>query len=161
MANANKKAVKKPQGKKKQDEKYDIKVDTGAVNVPVRDSDGEILGTIKINPADLDIIKRYTKVVDKFNSIEFKEDEEVSDEKLLEISDMIKEQYDFLLNYPVSDVLFSKCSPLTIISDGDFFFENVINNLAIVIEKITKKRVEKKMKKIKKYTNKYAPNYHN
>lgn len=161
MANANKKAIKKPQEKKKQDKNYDIKVDTGATNVRIRDFDGEILGVVKINPTDVDIVERYTTVVDKFNNLDFGKDEKVSDEQMLKLSDMIKEQFDYLFNYSVSKVFFSKCSPLTIISDGDFYFENVFNNLAPVIEDIVNVRVQKKMKKIKKYTDKYAPKYHN
>lgn len=162
MANANKKVVNKPEGKKvNNEESYDIKVDTGAINVLVRDKDGDALGHIKINPADMDILKRYGKVADKFNAIEFEEGKEPTDEELIELSDMVKGQFDYLLNYPVSEVLFSKCSPLTIISDGDFYFENVMKGLEPVLEKITNKRVAKKMKKIKKYTDKYAPKYHN
>lgn len=142
-------------------ERYEIKVETGAVNVPVKDEEGNELGKIKINPSDMNIVTRYEKVVEDLNGTEFGEERELTTEELIKFSDTIKEKFDYLLDYPVSEVLFSKCNPLTVISNGDFFFENVLIAVASLIEKITNQRVEKKLKKIKKVTSKYEKKYHN
>lgn len=139
---------------------YEIKVDTGAINVPVKNEDGELLGEIKINPADMNIVERYEKVVDFFNEVKFDDDKEVTTEDIINLSNTIKEQIDYLFDYAVSNTLFTKCNPLTVISNGDFFFENVLESIAGLIEKITNQRIEKKMKKIKKVTDKYTTKYH-
>ena len=141
-------------------EVYEEKIQTGAVNIVIKDEDDETLGTIKINPSDMDIVERYDKVVEELNKIKFEEDAEVSTEEIMSLSNTIKEKFDYLFNYPVSSVLFSKCSPLTVISSGDFFFEDVMNRLAGLIEKITDQRVKKKLAKIKKVTAKYDKKYH-
>lgn len=129
-----------------------LSVDSGAIMVPV-DDNGEIIGHIRFNPNDLDIVKRYDGVIDTFNAITMPDKPNV--EELLALSDKIKEQFDALMGYPVSDVLFSKCNPLTPITNGDFFFENVLDGLKTLIETTMKQRLDKKRKKIQAATSKY------
>ena len=68
----------------------------------------------------------------------------------------IGEQFDYLLGENAHEGIFGKVSALSLNSDGDFFFEGIIEGLGGIIEQITKKRVDKKLKKIKKYTDKYT-----
>ena len=137
-----------------QDYNLELKVDTGAVTVPIVDEkDGELIGEFKFNPNDLDIVKRYEKVVEALESINLEED--ADGDAILKVSDEIKVQIDYLLNYSVSSEIFAKCNPLTLTTDGDFFVEKVIEGIASLIEKVMDQRLKKKKAKIQKATAKY------
>ncbi len=137
-----------------QETKFQLKIDAGAVTVPIIDEkDGEVIGRFKFNPNDLDIIKRYEKVVESLNAISVPEN--AGTEEIFVVTDEIKRQVDYLLNYNVSSELFAKCNPLTLTSDGNFYVENVLEGIAGIIEQATNQRIEKKKAKIRKATAKY------
>ncbi len=129
-----------------------LRVETGAVNVNVTDEHGEVIGTFRFNPADSNILKRYGKVVDFFNAVSF--DDKASEEEQLRqveaLADDIAGQFNYLLGYDVSEGLFGRCGPLTVTANGDFFFEQVLEGLGGLIEKVTKKRLDKKLAKIRR-----------
>ena len=127
-------------------EKLTLKVDTGAVTVDVENENGKKIGEFEFVPTDTDIVNRYGSVVEFFNNVSFNENEG---------NEEIREQFDHLFNYPVSDSIFGKCGPLTPVQNGDFFFEVVLDGIRSIIEKVTNERIEKKMKKIRKATAKY------
>ena len=129
-----------------------LHVDTGAQIINIDDK-GETIGQFRFNPTDLDIVKRYEKVVEKMSAITLPEKPDEKD--ILSVSDEIKDSFDYLLNYKVSDGIFAKCNPLTPITNGDFYFENVMEGIANLIEKTMNQRIEKKRTKIQKATSKY------
>lgn len=130
-----------------------LEVDTGAVEVEVRDK-GETIGTFKFNPNDMDIVKRYEHVMEALQKLEIPEDG--GEEVIFAVSDEIKKQIDYLLNYKVSDSIFSKCNPLTLTTAGDFYCEDVLEKIANIIERVTEQRIKKKKTKIKRATEKYS-----
>lgn len=129
-----------------------LSVDTGGMLVEVDDR-GEKIGEFRFNPTDLDIVNRYEKVVEYFNSIKF--DKDSQPQEVLDFSEKLKEQFDYLLNYKVSDALFAKCNPLTPLVNGDFYCEHVLEGIAGLIEKEMGKRLAKKKAKIQRATAKY------
>ena len=129
-----------------------LSVDTGSLLINIDDK-GDVIGQFRFNPSDIDIAKRYKKVADKFNSISLAE--EPSDEEIFAVTDEIKKQFDYLLNYNVSDEIFKKANPLTPIKGGNFYCENVLEGISGLIEKVTNERLEKKKAKIQKATAKY------
>ena len=135
-------------------EKLTLKVDTGAVTVDVENENGKKIGEFEFLPTDTDIVNRYGSVVEFFNNVSFNENEG-NEEIVKKFSSQIRDQFDHLFNYPVSDSIFSKCGPLTPVQNGDFFFEVVLDGIRGIIENVTNERVEKKMKKIRKATAKY------
>lgn len=135
-----------------QQEVMTLSVDTGSILVNIDDK-GETIGQFRFNPGDLDIVKRYKKVVDSMNAISLSE--EPTDEEIFAATDMIKQQFDYLLNYNVSDEIFKKANPLTPVKNGDFYCENVLEGISSIIEKTTEERLEKKKTKIQKATSKY------
>lgn len=136
-----------------EEKKLVLDIDTGSVIVEIRDK-GETIGEFKFNPNDVDIIKRYDHVIEAFNGMIIPED--VGKEDVFIASDEIKKQFDYLLNYNVSDQIFSKCNPLTLTASGDFYAEDVLIKIAGIIEKVTNQRIKKKETKIKKATAKYT-----
>lgn len=135
-----------------QTETMKLSIDTGSVLVEIDDK-GEIIGKFRFNPNDLDIIKRYEKVVDALNNIDVPED--VKTDEIFKITDELKLQVDYLLNYKASEELFSMCNPLTLTANGDFYIENVLDGIGGLIEKTTDTRLKKKKAKIQKATAKY------
>lgn len=129
-----------------------LSVDTGSVLIEVEDR-GEKIGEFRFNPADIDIVRRYEKVADFLDRSQISET--AGSEEVLEFADKLKEQFDYLLNYKVSDALFAKCNPLTPLANGDFYCEHVLEGIAGMIEKETGQRLAKKKAKIQKATAKY------
>lgn len=129
-----------------------LHVDTGSKLYNIDDK-GEIIGQFRFNPSDLDIARRYDQVIEKLNTISVSE--KPSEEEVFAITDEIKVQFDYLLNYSVSEQIFAKANPFTPLTNGDFYFENVIEGIRNIIEQETNQRLEKRLKKIKKATAKY------
>ena len=129
-----------------------LHVDTGSQLFNIDDK-GEIIGQFRFNPADPDIARRYDQVVEKLNGMTFQG--KMTQDELFAVTDAIKVQLDYLLNYNVSDQIFAKANPLTPLENGDFYFENVVDGIGNIVEKVTNKRLEKKLKKIKNATEKY------
>lgn len=129
-----------------------LSVNSGVMNIDVNDN-GEVIGQIRFNPADFDIIKRYEEVVDEMNDYTIPENP--TEKELLDFTYKVKELTDKLLGYPVSDVLFGRTNPYTPNGKGELFFENVWDGLKALIETTMNQRIEKKLKKIKAATAKY------
>ena len=125
-----------------------IKLDTREL-IKIVDSDGKVTGRFRWNPADMDIVNRFEKTVDFFNSLELK------DRDIDSVSDAIKEQMNYLLySRDAAESLFL-CNPLSPRSDGTYYFEYVFNTLADFIKSELNVRVPKVTQRIKKYTDKY------
>ena len=135
-------------------ENIKVKVNTGAVNVIIGDEFNEEIGSFKFIPTDLDIADRYEKSIGEFESIKIDENAEYDEFK--KISEKIKDIFDYLLNYKVSDTLFKVCNPLTPVNNGDFYFEVCLETIANIIEETFEKRIEKKKARIQKATSKYT-----
>ena len=129
-----------------------LQVDTGAITVDVEDEKGNSVGQFEFNPADSNILKRYGAVVDFFNAVTFDdtlpEDEQIT--QMNKLADDIGAQFDFLLGYPVAESVFRRCGPLSVMRNGEFFFESVLEGIGGIIEKVTAQRLDKKLKKISK-----------
>lgn len=128
-------------------------VDTGAIVVDIQDVDGNKIGELEFNPADLSIVGRYEEVVENLNTLKCDEEEGYEAAKKLDAA--IREQFDYLLATNASDSAFSKYSPLAVKENGDFFFEGIFEGVAKLIEEHTNTRLEKKLAKVHKATAKY------
>ena len=72
-----------------------------------------------------------------------------------EMEEKLNKQIDYLFNSNVSQSFFSITSPFTVLANGEFFVENVLNAIGKLIEAETGKRFEKVQTKISQYTSKY------
>lgn len=133
-------------------EKIQLTTDDGSVEVEVKNKLGDVLGTFHYNPTDLDIISRYEKVIENLNAIEFN-DKEFNENKFFELSNIIKEQFNYLLNNDVSDTLFAKCNPFTPIASGQFYFADLLEKISALNNQFFDKRInpEKVNKALAKY----------
>lgn len=129
-----------------------LNVDTGSVLVEVRDRN-EKIGEFRYNPSDIDIAQRYEQVAKNLEDAKISDNPDV--EEVFAFSNMIKDQFDYLLNYKVSDALFAKCNPLTPLSDGEFYCVRVLDGIVKLFEDTTNQRIARKKAKINKATAKY------
>lgn len=129
-----------------------IKVNTGAKTYTIYDSDDEVLGKFKFNPSDFGIIQRAEEVQKKLSEIKIAGE---NADELFAIDTIIKEQFDYLLNYPVADTLFSKATPTTFLENGELFFESVLGAITELIEESVKSRSEKARQRIQEATAAY------
>ena len=130
----------------------ELKVNTGDILVEVKNGDVKI-GEFSFNPADPDITRRYEKVVGVLESYKFSKDPSM--EEILEFSDTLKDQFDYLLNNKVSDALFARCNPLTPLTDGEFYCVKVLDGIADMIAEESTQRFAEKKERIAKATAKY------
>ncbi|MGL5514975.1 MAG: hypothetical protein ACRDBM_17310 [Sporomusa sp.] len=123
--------------------------------IEIKNSNGEVTGSFLWNPTDFDIIKRYDKVRDYFESMKIDNNDDGTD-AAMKISDEIKENFDYLLNSKASETLFKNCNPLTPRSDGELYAEYVLN----IIVKFIEKEMDTRLKKAKTRADKYTKKYH-
>lgn len=119
---------------------------------------------ISFNPSDFGMIDRYYKSVETIEKLT----EEISDFKLNSdgtpkeqlgeaaaaverLSNAIKEQIDFIFNNNVSEVVFGKQSPLSIVG-GAPLWERFLLAITPVVEREAKREKRESIKRISKYT---------
>ena len=129
-----------------------IVIDTADKEYSFFNKRDEHLFDIILNPADLDIVKRYETVVDTLNALDIKDDDV---DGFYKADTMMKEQIDYLLNAPLAEKVFSRCNPFTPLESGKLFVEEVLEAVASVIEKEMNVRTKKVNSRIQKYTAKY------
>lgn len=130
-----------------------IKVNTGAKTYELVDNDDSVIGSFRFNPLDFDIIDRAEKVDEVFKNLQVKEKGEAA---MKQLTTVIKEQFDYLLNYPASDSIFAKCSPVTIIDDdGTLYYETVLESITALLVEVATRREEAMKKRIELATASY------
>lgn len=138
-------------------ENLTLTVNTGAMLIDIKNEKGRKIGEFEFIPTDSNIIYRFEAVVDFFNSVKLKENptDEEAIQEMKQLSESFREQINYLLGGNAADTIFQQCGPLTIITNGDFFVENVLEGIGNLIEQATKQRIQKKLNKIRKVTGKY------
>lgn len=123
-----------------------LTINTGDVTYQILNENGEEIGKIQFNPADIDITRRVDEVIKRFTEMKFPK--KLTAEAVYKFSDTIKESFDYLLNRKVSDEIFKVCNPLTIMADGGYFYAGVLDSIMGIITAEIKKRREQSAKKI-------------
>ena len=117
------------------------------------DAKGNHLFTISFTPADIDIARRYDKVVEYLNEAAKKKLE--TQEALFELGDGLKEKLDGLFNADISTAIFSVMNPFTPLANGKLYVEEIVEQLGKVIETEMNIRLKKVQSRQNKYTEKY------
>ena len=133
-----------------------IVVDRGLEQYTIEDKNGTVLGKFEMNHAHAELVKRYEHVAEAVSHIADNVDESKDIVDIVkEMEEKLNKQIDYLFNSNVSQSFFSITSPFTVLANGEFFVENVLNAIGKLIEAETGKRFEKVQTKIGKYTSKY------
>lgn len=132
----------------------ELSIDDGSRCYRIRNLYGKEIGTVIINPADINISKRYEQVVKSFETLSAELEKYDDSRKVDEAENIIKEKLDYLLGDGVSEQFFRTLSPFTPLASGAFYAESVINGIAAVIEKEMDVRLKKVVTRVQKYTKK-------
>ena len=131
-----------------------ILVNDGSKSYEIVNQDDEVLGVFRFNPSDSNIIEKYNGVVESLEAA-FQKVDAGDEEFVMEASREIKEKFDDLFGQNTSKTFFSITGPLTPLSNGQLFAENVVEAIGFIIEKEMKVRVKKVQERMNKYTEKY------
>jgi len=148
-----------------------IVINTGHVNIPIKNHLGEDLGTISINPNDFNIIHRSSDGFDQISKLEKEitelfdpEHVDISDKlvkaKIKEIDDRIKQIVDFIFDSNVSKTVFKNTSCITMINTGKEvkpFVLVLLDALMPTIKEIVNKNSVIDRDKVNKVKGKYIP----
>lgn len=130
------------------------KLDSGLTTFTFEDMDGHVFSSFRINPADMGLITRSEEFQEYFSELgkgDFGDDARAIAQKEQEIG----EKMNYLLGYKSYDDVFGEVGPLTLLPDGKFFVEHVMERFTDSIAPIIAERQKKMEKNIDKYTRKY------
>ena len=143
-----------------------ISIDVGLKTYEVCDADGNVLGTVTINPSDMGMVGRAPEAMENIQALAEKAKKVETDIKnsnemdaaktIAEIDRSIKEQIDYIFGSSVSDVLFGGVSCLTTCDNGSMVLENVLNALEPIIKVSRETANANRQKRIAAHTAKYA-----
>lgn len=140
-----------------------IVIDDGFKTYELVNKDKKVLGEFSFNPSDINITQRYKKVVQELENMDIDtkakaKKENVTEDTIEAIEEMDKiayEKMDYLMNAPVSEMLFSVMGPYSPMASGQYFIEYIMEVIANIIYKETGARVKKMKQRIQKHTRKY------
>jgi hypothetical protein len=136
-----------------------ITIDDGLKTYDIVNKSGKLLGQFSFNPSDTNIIRRHAEVISSLEKISENIPEDVEEENgteaLKKIEEIIYEKVDYLLNADVAREFFAIMGPMTLLENGQFFVENVIDAIGQAISAETGARVKKLNTKVRKHTSKY------
>lgn len=135
-----------------------IKVDDGLKTYDIVNQNDELLGQLTFNPLDTNIVERHKEVMRQLQKLktEFRKTKKATlADDLARIDKIVYEKIDYLLNAEVAGTLFSIMGPFSLLSNGQFFVENVMAAIGQIINEESKKKSKTVEGKIRKYTEKY------
>lgn len=134
----------------------EIIIDDGKQTYNIKNQYGEIIGSFRINPMEMNLRKRYSIVCDNLDKIVAEIDTSKDADALLdELEEKVSKEINYLFDSDVASEFFKITSPFSIMANNEFFLVNVINVIGSLIEKETGVRMKKIEKKIMKHTQKY------
>lgn len=132
-----------------------LKINTGTMVIDVENERGEKIGEFEFSPTDTNMALRFERVAEYFNQLKI--DENQSDFELIKTFEKgIRDQFDYLLGAPVSEKIFGHCGALTVLANGDLFFEQVFKGIGTLINSVMEKRL-KKVERVHQATADYQP----
>lgn len=134
---------------------YVIKAKTGFKTVKIMDGD-EFLGSFRFNPADSNLVSRADEVNAFMRGLKIPEDDGEQSDAVVTVCNTICEKIDYLLGCQVSDSVFKVLGPLSIMEDGELYFEFLLDRIGDIINSVTEERLKNKMERVAAATAEYA-----
>lgn len=129
---------------------------TGVIKFEFRDEDGEVFSSFRMNPTDVNLLKRMEEVADYFENRKFEVPEDVSGEELAAFNKEIEDKINYLLGYDAAKDIFSEITATTVSPDGDIFAFVVLETIAEELKPEMEKRQKSMEAAASKYTAKYG-----
>ena len=147
-----------------------IVVKDGKVDIPIENTFGERIGTLRFSPTDINIINRYNEVTDKLDDIlqplvnaniantGIGEDSD-SVRILNEVGEQVTDLLDYIIDGDSREAFFKKMHIFSIV-DGHFYCENVFQVLGAFISQEFETEVNRVSIRVNKYTHGYKTGKH-
>jgi hypothetical protein len=119
------------------------------------DSDGEVLASFRMNPADVKLAHRAEEVAEYFKTLSINAPEGEVKDTVYKLNEEIEDKICYLLGYDVRDCLFGVISATAVMADGNMFVETVMDKIASTIAPEIQKRQKAMDKAVNKHTAKY------
>ncbi len=131
------------------------KFNTGIITFTFTNEDDEVFSKFKMNPTDVNLMKRAEEVSEYFSARKNKVEDSVSGADLSKYNDEIEEKINYLLGYDARKDIFGEITATTVSPEGDIFAFVLMD---FIIEKLRpeiEKRNENMQSAVAKYTDKY------
>ena len=143
-------------------EEFEIIVDDGTKEVPIKNTRGERIGTFYFRPTDIGILQRYKEVSEKFDAVvqpladininpDGTSDDELGVTALKMATSKLYELCDYLFGGNLSEAFFGTMSPFSPVN-GKFYCEVVLNQVADYVGKQFQTETQKINARVSKYT---------
>lgn len=130
-----------------------IKINDGSKSYEIVNQNDRVLGVFTFNPTDVNMVEKYNSIAGEIEA-SLKQANDGNEQTLIEVSKQIKEKISELIGGN-TDMFFNITSPLSPLSNGQLFIENLMEAIGQIIETEMNVRV----KKIRARMNKYTGNY--
>lgn len=128
-----------------------LKLDTGIRRITFTDLEDHVFSSFRINPTDIGTGERAMEVSDYFQNLKLGN----TATDVVATQKQIEEKISYVLGYDSTEEIFGEVPALTLLPDGSFFVEHVINKLTEVVEPAVTQRQKAMQKRADKYTAKY------
>lgn len=152
-------------GPEKEENKIQIVVDDGKIEVPICNTLGEQIGSFRFRPTDFNIVRRYNEVSAKFENVvepltnaNIDPNGEGADEESMKILDEAEnrlfELVDYLFDGNASEAFFAKVNAFSPVQ-GKFYCEHALNAVGNFISKQFDAEIQAINARVQKYTHGY------
>ena len=135
--------------------KANKRFNTGVITFTFTNEDDEVFSSFKMNPTDINLVKRAEEVSEFFSEKAMKAGENATAAELAEINAELEEKINYLLGYDAREEIFGNITATTVSEDGEIF-ANVL--FEFILEKI-QPEIEKRKQKMQAGVNKYTEKY--
>lgn len=131
-------------------------IGAGLMKFTFTDMDGDVFAYFRMNPADIKLYERLNTIDAKIEELQkhFEGCEEDT-AKVIELNNAVEELFCYVIGYDVKECLFGFVSAMSIMENGQCFWEKVMEVLQREVGKEVEKRGKKMQNNIRKYTDKY------
>lgn len=127
-------------------------IDSGIITATFTDLDGNVFSKFRINPTDIRTGERAIASADFFQTIKA---ESFDIDTVGQLQKDIEDKISYILGYDSSKEIFGEVSALTVLPDGRFFVEIIVDKIMEIVQPAVKARQEAMAKRADKYTKKY------
>ena len=156
--------------KAKEPEVLELVVDDGSITVPIKNTNGDVIGEFKFRPTDFNIVKRYNKVANEFEEVvkplidanidasgEGKDEESIR--ILNEAESKLFELVDYMFDGNMAEAFFGKMNAFSPVG-GKFYCENALNAVGQFISRKFDAEIKQISTRVEKYTHGYKTGKH-
>lgn len=135
--------------------KANKKFNRGGILFTFEDEDGEIFSKFRMNPTDVNLVKRAEEVSQYFEKRKDDLEKELSTGDIVALNDEFEQKINYLLGYDARDDIFGEITATTISQDGEVFGLVLMDFIIEKLKPELEKRSAKMQQAMAKYTEKY------